>query len=151
MNKIIEENDSLGNTSNSDNQNDNGKRPKSEKKTRNRLTKKQQFVNERHELINELNIALGLNNKKTVTLYYIENSVELKNKIDEIDHKIRKYFKSGTWNYYIQKSNNEPSPLIGLIRAIYRDEGWTMTTKDIYINIDDKKIRTTNYYFIKES
>ena len=45
MNKVVEENESQGNTSNSDNVNENGKRMK-----RNRLTKKQQFKKEREEV-----------------------------------------------------------------------------------------------------
>ena len=132
------------NTSNSSNVNENNKRCK---KTRNKLTKKEQYVNERKEVIMEIYNLLKINEKnKTFTLYEIENSNEIKSKIDDLDSRIKKYFKVGNWNYYIQKKNGLTSPIIGLFRAILKDNDIDLTKKDISIIIDGKRYRTTKYY-----
>ena len=132
------------NTSNSLNVNENNKRCK---KTRNKLTKKEQYVNERKEVIMEIYNLLKINEKnKTFTLYEIENSNEIKSKIEDLDSRIKKYFKVGNWNYYIQKKNGLTSPIIGLFRAILKDNDIDLTKKDISIIIDEKRHRTTKYY-----
>jgi hypothetical protein len=115
-----------------------------------RQSKKEKYANERKELILELNNLMGISeNNKEVNLHEIKNNNELKKHLEECDKKIKKYFKCGSWNYYIKKSLGEESPIIGLIRAIYRDEDYIFTTKDKVIDIDGKKIKTTNYYVIK--
>lgn len=148
MNKVEEYNDnkSESGTSNSENVNDNRKRCK-----RNKLTKKQQFMRERNEIINELNNILGITEEnKVIILYDIENSEEIKNNVKGLSTRIKKYFKSGNWNFYVKENNGEEALIIGLIRAVYRDEGWNMTKKDILITKNNTKIRTTKYYLIKE-
>ena len=120
------------------------------KKTRNKLTKKQQFVKEREQIINQLNNILGISQEKnTFYLYDIVNSEETKNKIHSLEEDIKKYFKCGTW-YYFKTTNNDDAQEIGLIRNIYKDEGWLMTKKDISLKIDDKRHRTTQYYLFKK-
>ncbi len=121
------------------------------KRTRNRLTKKQQFVEERKEIINRLNNILGLNDKNnTFYLYDVENSNEIKQKITELSEDVKKYFKCGTWHYYKADSNNEVVTEMSLIRALYRDEDWLLTKKDVCIKKDENKIRTTQYYLFKK-
>ena len=132
MNKILydkTDNESEGNTSNSEiNNNINGKR------TRNRLTKKQQYINERKEIINKINNLLDIyETKNYVYLYDIENNEKTKAEINKMSEEVKKYFKVGNWNYYIMKNNNEKPLEICLIRAIYRDEDILMTIKEKYI------------------
>ncbi len=154
MNKIIEKNEEDNNsqgsnntlTSNSDNVNENNKRVK---RTRNKLTKKDQFINERDEIKKKIYEILKIDdNNKTFILYEIENSEELKNKLSEMDEKIKKFFKVGNWNYYIQKNNGIRSPMIGLIRAILKDCDIDLTKKDILMMVNGKKIRTTKYFLM---
>jgi hypothetical protein len=74
--QIEENNDnkSQGNTSNSYNVNQNRKRMK-----RNRLTKNQQYENERKELVKELEGLMGLTEGTRYTLLYdLEHNQELK-------------------------------------------------------------------------
>ena len=121
-----------------------------EETKRERQSKKEKYTDERKELILELNNLMGISEKnKEVNLQEIKNNNELKKYLEESDEKIRKYFKCGSWNYYIKKSSGEESPIIGLIRAIYRDEDYIFTTKDKVIDIEGKKKKTTNYYIIK--
>jgi hypothetical protein len=131
-------------TSNSDNINENNKRVK---RTRNKLTKKDQFINERDEIIKKIYEILKIDgNNKTFLLYDIENSEEIKTKLSEMDEKIKKFFKVGNWNYYIQKNNGIQSPIIGLIRALLKDCDIDLTKKDISMMVNGKKIRTTKYF-----
>ena len=83
MNKIEEsyktDNESRGNTSNSDSPNEHGKRQKK------RSTKKELYHQEREEIIKELNNLLNINeNKNYVYLYDIENDEQIKKNINEI-------------------------------------------------------------------
>ena len=74
MNKIEEDNKSVGNTSNSDNINENGKMEK-----KSRSTKKEMYNQEREEIIKELNEIIGLNeNNKSVLLYDLETNKKVK-------------------------------------------------------------------------
>ena len=155
MNNIIEkeimeeDNKSQGSnntlTSNSDNVNENNKRCKK------RSTKKELFCNQREEIINKINNLLGITEKKNyVYLYDIENSENIKNEINKMSDEIKKYFKVGNWNYYIMKNNGEKPLEIGLIRAVYRDEDILMTTKELKIERNGKKVRTVVYYLVKK-
>lgn len=122
------------------------------KKTRNRLTKKQQFAKEREELIKRLNNILGINDKNnTFYLYDVENSQEIKDKIKEIVEDVKKYFKCGTWNYFIATNGGEEAKEIGLIRAIYRDEEIILTKKEKNIERNGVKVRSVQYFLIKNS
>ena len=142
MNKI-EENNSMVNTSNSDTPNDNGKR------TKKRATKKEMYQEEREEIIKDIYKTIKISEEnKCFILHDIENSIELKNKINELDEKIKMYFKTGNWNYYIKKNNGKISPIIGLIRALLKDNNIDLTKKDISILVGEKKIRTTKYYLM---
>lgn len=146
MNKIIENDENNSITSNSENANENNKRVK---RTRNKLTKKVQFINERDEIIKKIYEILKIDdNNKTFLLYDIENSEEIKNKLSEMDEKIKKFFKVGNWNYYIQKNNGIQSPTIGLIRALLKDSNIDLTKKDISMMVNGKKIRTTKYFLM---
>lgn len=122
------------------------------KRTRNRLSKKQQFVKERQELINRLNNILGINNKNnTFYLYDVENSQEIKDKIKDLVEDIKKYFKCGTWNYFIATNGGEEAREIGLIRAIYRDEEIILTKKEKNIERNGTKVRSVQYFLIKNN
>ncbi len=119
------------------------------KRTRNRLTKKQQYVDERQELINKLNNILGINDKNnTFYLYDVENSNEIKQKVNELSEDVKKYFKCGTWHYY--KGINEVVTEISLIKAIYRDEDFILTKKEKNIERNGIKVRSVQYYLNKK-
>ncbi len=121
------------------------------KRTRNRLTKKQQFSKERQEIIIKLNNILGITEKNnTFYLYDVENSNEIKNSLNELIEDVKKYFKCGSWNYFIATNGGEEAKEIGLIRAIYRDEGLILTKKDKNIERNNSKVRTTQYFIMKD-
>jgi hypothetical protein len=152
MNKVIVENDnnSLGNTSNSDNPNENGKRRKS---TRNRLTKNKRYEKERKELIKELEGLMGLENERHgILLYDLEHNDELKmylkNKIPEI----KKMFCTGMWNYFVKQHVKEDTELseISLLKCIFKEEKYKITNRRRLTEREGIKKIYIELYFHKE-
>ncbi len=121
------------------------------KRTRNRLTKKQQFVKEREQIILQLNNILGINEKSnTFYLYDVINSQQIKDRLKELSEEVKKYFKCGSWHYFIASNNNEDVQDMALIRCIYKDEGYVLTTKVKNIIRNNNKVRTVQYYLMKD-
>jgi hypothetical protein len=126
MNKI-EDNNSEGNTSNSDNVNENGKR---EKRTRNRPSKAERFSEEREELIKELERKMGLTEEiRGVLLYDLEHNEKLKEKIRELVPEIKKYYRTCSWGYFSKEEKKGMGNEIGLLKALYKNEGYNILTK----------------------
>ena len=146
MEKIIEEdNNSQGNTSNSDNPNENGKRIKS------RSTKKEKYQLEREELIKELNKIIGIdetNNK--FFLYELDKNEKIKKFIETNMIKIRKYHKTGTWGYFSNDVLKGKGNNLGLIRTLYLDNDYDILSKLKINNFDNIKKQYTLLIFIKK-
>ncbi len=150
MNKIEEinkmDNDSQGNTSNSDNTNENGKR---EKRTRNRQSKAERFGEEREELVKELEKKMGLTEEnRGVLLYDLEHNNELKEYLKNKIPEIRKLYKCGCWNYFIQKEENRDE--IGLLKSIFKSEKYELISKRILEERDGEKKQYNTIYFFKD-
>lgn len=119
------------------------------KKTRNRLTKKEQFSKERSDLIKQLNKIIGIDDKKNyVYLYDLEHNEEIKKKIIGLVPTIKKYHKCGAWGYFLEKERGGNNP-IGLLRSVYKDNDIIITTKNKQIERNNNKIISTVYYFNK--
>lgn len=119
------------------------------KRTRNRLTKKEQFTAERQEIINKLNNIIGIDDvNNNIYLYDLENNIEIKQKIKDMVANISKYHKCGTWGYFLDKGRGGGNE-IGLMRSVYKDNDYIITTKNKVITRDGKKINSTVYYFNK--
>ena len=155
MNKIIEEdNNSQGSnntlTSNSDNINDNNKRVK---RTRNRPSKAERFVEEREELIKELEKKIGLTEEvRGVLLYDLNRNEELKEYLRNKIPEIRKLYKCGTWNYFVKqhtKEGEEPSE-IGLLKSIFKSEKFELVSKMKYAEREGERKKYSHIYFFKD-
>ncbi len=142
-----QDNDSNGNTSNSDNTNENGKRMK---KTRNRPCKSEYYTEEREALVSELEKLIGLNEKRrNVTLYELENNTVLINKINEIIPLIKKYYKCSTWGYFSPDPKRGMGNEVGLIKAIFKNEKYNILTKRKQLEYNGIKKLHTELYFVK--
>jgi hypothetical protein len=149
MNKIEENNSvniSEGNTSNSDNINENGKRGK---RTRNRPSKAERFLEERDELIKELEKKMGLKEEnRGVLLYDLEHNKELKEYLKDKIPEIRKLYKCGCWNYFIQKEEKRDE--IGLLKSIFKSEKYELISKRILAEREGEKKQYSGIYFFKD-
>ncbi len=154
MNKIIENeenvsqnsNNSEGNTSNSDNVNENNKR---EKRTRNRPSKAERFGEEREELLKELNKIIGLENNNKIILYDLEHNEELKKYLQKNIPLIKKIFKTCTWGYFSNDAKKGMGNEIGLLRAIYKNEGWEISSKRKICQRENEKKLLVELHFNK--
>ena len=108
----MEDNDSL--TSNSENQNNNGKRVK---RTRNRPSKAEKYSEER------------INDNNKIILYDLEHNEKLKIYLRENISLIRKIFKTCSWGYFSNDKKKGMGNEIGLLRAIYKNDGWEISSK----------------------
>ena len=150
MNKIEEynENQSEENISISDNCNKNNKR---EKRTRHRLCKSERFIEEREELINKLNSLIGLDKEKNhIILYELDHNEKLKEKIREKVPEIKKYYRTCSWGYFSKEEKKGMGNEIGLLKALYKNEGYNILTKRKTCEYDGIKKLQTELYFIKE-
>jgi hypothetical protein len=149
MNKIIEKNEEDNNsqgsnntlTSNSDNVNENNKRGK---KTRNRPSKAERFGEEREKLIKELEKMIGLTEEmRGVLLYDLEHNNELK--LRELVPEIKKYYRTCSWGYFSKEEKKGMDNEIGLLKAMYKNEGYNILTKRKTCEYDGKKNYKQNY------
>ena len=119
--------------------------------TRNRLTKKQQFENERDDFINQLNSLIGIDNKKNyLYLYDLERNEELLQQIKNLAPRVRIIFKCSAWGYFLEKERGGDNP-IGLMRSIYKDCDYVISNTYKTIVRDGKKINSIVYYFNKKN
>lgn len=114
-------------------------------KKRNRPSKEQRYQKEREELIQKINLIIGIDEKNTnVLLFDIDNEIT-KNKIRNLIPDIQKYFKCGTWNYFKMTNNKNE---IGLLKSVYQNNGYIITTKKKLTMRDNVKKQYTELYFI---
>jgi hypothetical protein len=126
---------------------------KREKRTRNRPSKAERFVEEREELIKELEKKMGLTEEvRGVLLYDLEHNEELKEYLKNKIPEIRKLYKCGTWNYFVKqhiKEGEEPSE-IGLMKSIFKSEKFELVSKMKYAEREGERKKYSHIYFLKD-
>ena len=145
MNKIEEDNKSLGNSSNSDISN------KIEK--RNRSTKEKLYTEEREELIKELEKKMGLSEEiRGVILNDLENNNELKEYLKNKIQEIRRLYKTGNWNYFVNQHTKDGEELseISLLKSIYKEEKYKLKTIRKMIEKEGIKKQYSCVFFYKD-
>ena len=131
---------------NSDNNSSNEKR---EIRSRNRPCKSERYTEEREKLIKELEKKIGLTEEiRGVLLYDLEQNNELKEYLKDKIPEIRKIYKCGCWNYFIQKEENRDE--IGLLKSIFRDEKYELISKRILAEREGGKKQYSSIYFFKD-
>lgn len=137
-------------TSNSDNVNENNKRLK---RTRNRPSKAEKFIEEREELIKELEKMMGLTEDiRVVLLYDLEHNEELKEYLKKNIPEIRKLYKCGTWNYFVKQHTKEGEEIsiICLLKSIFKSEKYELVSKMKYAERYSEKKKYSHIYFFKD-
>ncbi len=118
-------------------------------KKRNKQTKLERYENERKIFIQELSDILELDNKEYIIMHDIEKNNTLKKKIDEQKNNIKKYYKCGTWRYFIleRTNSNDSTNIVSLIKQLFENSGYKIFSKQKVIEGYEKKV--TVYYFNK--
>ena len=136
--------------SNNNNDNDN-KQENKPKRTRNKLTKKQQFSKERAELIQQLNNIIGIDDKKNwVYLYDLEHNEEIENYIKNNIDTIKTIFKTGNFGYFSNDKSRGKDNTIGLVRSLYTDCDYDITSKLKVNTFNNVKKQYTMLFFNKK-
>jgi len=149
MNKKEDNNSQNSNnstTSNNSNVNENKKR---EKRTRIRPSKAERYSKEREEFVKELNILTGINEKNNIILYELNKNEKLKEKIRELVPLIKKYYKTCNWGYFSNDEKKGKGNEIGLLKTIYKNEGYKILTKRKLCEYEGIKKLQTELYFLK--
>jgi len=119
------------------------------KKKRNKLTKAQQYKEERQKIVLELEKIIGLNeNNRGILLYDLENNNILKKYLKEQLENIKKYYKCGSWNFFIQKEENRD--IIGLLKSIFKNENYKLINDKKYIEKNGIKKQYTYLHIIND-
>ena len=118
-------------------------------RTRNRPSKAERYEKEREELIKELEKKMGLTEEiRVVLLYDLEHNEKLKEYLKKNISEIKKLYKYGCWNYFIQKE--EKRDIIGLLKSIFKSEKYELMSKMKYAEREGKRKKYSHIYFLKD-
>ena len=111
----------------------------------------QQYKEEREKLVLELEKLMGLTeNNRGILLYDLEHNEQLKEYLKQQIVNIKKYYKCGTWNYFVNQHTKEGEQLseISLLKAIFMDDGYEIISRKKIKTIDNIKKHMTNFIFL---
>ena len=127
----------------------------SNERKRNKLTKSQQFKEERQKLILELEQLMGLSeNNRAVLLYDLEHNEKLKEYLKEIVPEVKKFYKCGTWNYFVNQHTRVGEELseICLLRSMFKNEKYEIISRrKKMLNKGGENKQQTIVFFLKNA
>jgi hypothetical protein len=112
-----------------------------------RRTKIELYNNEQEIIISKIIDILNIKTNNSTTLYELDNNIDLQDKILELIPDIKKYFKGS-----VIKSLSYPDKVkrvyLSILKFILKHK-YSIFTNDTTITINNSKIRTQKYIFIK--
>jgi hypothetical protein len=119
------------------------------KRTRKRPSKLERFQKEHEQLCMELEELMGLNEEvRGVLLYDLEKNERLKEHLIKNLDLIKRTYRFGNWNYFI-KPEEERDP-IGLLKSIFKTDGYELITRLKYTERDGIKKKYSQIFWIKK-
>lgn len=112
-----------------------------------RRNKKLFYHNQRNEILNKLIQLINFNDDKSILLAQLKDNQELINYLISITDNIKKYYRCSTWGYFVSINNGEIGDEISLLKAIFKDHGYRIFSKDITTEYNNVKKRYTTLYF----
>jgi hypothetical protein len=108
--------------------------------------KSELYKKEQEEIVDKIIGILDLENKKTYTLYELDNNKEIQKQIMELIPEIRKWF-----SFNGMKAVGDPDkikrPWLSIIKHLIKTK-YNMVSKDFQFTLDGKYIRTHIYSFV---
>lgn len=104
-----------------------------------RRNKKLFYHNERNEILNKLIQLINFNDDKSILLAQLKDNQELINYLISITDNIKKYYRCSTWGYFVSINNGEIGDEISLLKAIFKDHGYRIFSKDITTEYNNVK------------
>lgn len=106
------------------------------------LNKTDKFKNEQLEVLNEIKKILNITNENQIIYFNnINNDNEIKNKIIQLENKIKIYFKFSTWTYFKNLYNNKDREISSLIKSVFKACDYRAVRVKLY---DDKEKNNNN-------
>lgn len=121
------------------------------KKTRNRPSKKERYVEERNKILEDIWKLMRMNEENSIFLYELERNEEAKEYIRKNEEEIKKYWKCGGYGYFSNDIKKGKNNEIGLIRAIYGDNDYNIMSKLKVNKFNDVKKQYTQLVFNKKN
>lgn len=109
--------------------------------------KSELYKKEQNKIINQVCILLDLDNKDTITLYELDDDIELQNKIMDLLPNIRKYF-SFTNIEGARNPEKRKRPWLSILKYMIRKR-YKIENKDYRLYNETGAIRTMRYTFTK--
>jgi hypothetical protein len=109
--------------------------------------KSELYAKEQEEIVNKIVTILDLENKKTYTLFELDNNPEIQSKIMALIPEIRKYY-----SFNGIKAVGEPErikrPWLSINKHLLK-KTYNLVTNEVRITVEGKEIRTMEYVFTK--
>lgn len=117
-------------------------------KKKTRRNKKLFFHNERNEILQKLIKLINFNdNTQSILLAQLKDNIQLIKYLNDIIEDIKKYYRCSTWGYFVSINNGDKGDEISLLKAIFKDHGYRIFSKDITTEYNNVKKRYTTLYF----
>lgn len=111
------------------------------------FSKKIAFINERNNIILQLDNILGFtNNNRSFYLYDLENDTTKQKLILDLIPEIKKYFRTSEWSCF---SKDIKKQYLSLIKYIYKDMNFIVKRSGSSISINNIIIYTQLYSILK--
>lgn len=116
-----------------------------------RSTKKTLYKEERNKLLNEIINIMNLDENNSILSIELENNQKLKDKLLNSINDIKKYYRCSSWGYFVSENNDEKGNHISLLRAIFKDHGYSIYSKKITCEYNRIKQRYVKLLFGKKN
>jgi hypothetical protein len=109
--------------------------------------KSELYKKEQEEIIDKIITILDLENKKTYTIYELDNNLEIQNTIMELIPEIRKWFSFNNMKAVGQPEKRK-RPWLCIIKQLTKSK-YNLLSDDFRFFDNDKEVRTHKYTFTK--
>ena len=114
-----------------------------------RPNKKTYYKEEREQIFNEILNIISLDNNNSVLLVELNENKKLLDKLMNSIDIIKKCYRCSSWGYFVSENHNLKGNPISLLRAIMKDHGYTIYSKNIIKEYNGVKQKYTQLTFIK--
>ena len=113
-----------------------------------RRNKKNLFEKERNNILQELINLINFDNN-SILLVQLQDNIILKKYLNDNYNDIKKYYRCSSWGYFVSINYGEKGDEIALLKAIFKDHGYSIFSKDITSEYNNIKKRYTKLFFTK--
>ena len=114
-----------------------------------RRNKKLLFEKERNDILEQLIKLIKFNSDNSILFIQLQDNLELKKYLKNIIDDIQKIYRCSSWGYFVSLNNGKISDEITLLKAIFKNHGYIIFSKDITTEYNNIKKRYTKLFFTK--